>query len=147
MAVLFWSKLMYEWAQGNAHSAIVVGFTMEVLQTTQGEEYPMLWFPFCIPRRRLEFDMPREAKLQQIQKALQKAKTPGRQEQLRRKLADLEGSEETIVSGEDPPHGNVVILVPPRAEQYIRDRSWPQWDGPITRRFIDVFTSVGYVRR
>src|SRR5689334_22708338 len=32
---LFWEKLVYDWDQGSVHCAIVLGFTLEVLQTTQ----------------------------------------------------------------------------------------------------------------
>lgn len=150
---LFWSKLMYEWNAQHVEMAIVVGFTIEVLQTTQCEpEYPMLRFPFCIPRRRVKFDVPREEKLRQAQERLQKVgRNSARGSVLAKQVEVLEASEEEIVSGENPPHGNVIILVPPFSEHYFGDADqhgapWVTWGGPVVRRFQRAFGRVGYVR-
>lgn len=147
---LFWSKLMFEWREHNTEMAIVLGFTMEVLQTTQAEEeYPMLRFPFCIPRQRIKFDVPREERIRQLKKRRSKAQGT-RLRALERQIEELEASTERIVTGEQPPHGNVIVCVPPLSEHnFGEDRhgdSWVAWGGPVTRRFQRVFSEIGYVR-
>lgn len=144
---LFWSKLMFEWKAENTWAAIVVGFTIEVLQTSQRElEYPMLRFPFCVPRERIDFNVPRQEKLRQLRVRYEKKPS----ELLKRKLAELEVSSEEVVSGDQPPHGNVVVLVPPKGEHFSGvgsdDRPWVTWQGPVTSLFQDVFAELGYVR-
>jgi len=149
--VLFWAKLMHEWEAGNVEAAIVLGFTIEVLQTTQGEPgAPMLLFPFCIPRRRLRFDMPREEKIFQLREKLQEAKTEKKREALRKELAKVKALDTPLVRGEAPPHGNVLVLVPPREEHHFgldkEDFRWDAWGGPVTRKFQEFFSRLGYVR-
>jgi len=152
---LFWAKLMHDWNGGHVHAAIVLGFTIEVLQTTQSlEEFPMLRFPFCVPSKRLAFDVPRAEKLRQLRERRDKAKAAGgsskRLEALRGQIRALKASEDEIVSGDDPPHANVLVFVPPRAEHHFgedeTERPWVAWGGPYTRRFFDVFSGLGYVR-
>lgn len=150
---IFWAKLMYGWhVKQTVNAAIFLGFTMEVLQTTQQTlEYPMLRFPFCIPSRRLQFDIPRTEKIRQLEVRIQKDRGRGRPTSaLEEKLVKLQASDELLVPGEDPPHGNVLVLVPPRAEHWSgvdkEDRRWTAWQGPYTNRFFDVFSELGYVR-
>lgn len=58
-AALAWCKLVHEWEIGNVHSAVFVGFNLEVLRITQ--QYASMGirgamsFPFCVPRDRLKF--------------------------------------------------------------------------------------------
>ncbi len=58
-ASIGWAKLVYEYEVGNVHSAIFIGFNLEVLRMTQEHaEYGLpsaLDFPFCVPRERLRF--------------------------------------------------------------------------------------------
>lgn len=58
-ASMGWAKLVYEYEIGNVHSAIFIGFNLEVLRMTQehaGYGLPScLDFPFCVPRERLRF--------------------------------------------------------------------------------------------
>lgn len=147
---LFWSKLMYEWEAGRVQMAIVLGFTIEVLQVTQsGSKYPMLMFPFCIPRRRLRFDVPREEKLRQTREKLVKASEKSAKA-LEKSIQTLEESTEELVTGDSPPHGNVLVFVPPKKEYFHgkdqQDRPWKAWGGPFTQKFQDVFARIGYVR-
>lgn len=54
-AALWWAKLADEYASGRVEQAIFLGFTLEILATAQDAA---LWpgeFPFCVPRRRIEF--------------------------------------------------------------------------------------------
>ncbi len=53
---LWWPKLVNEWASGRVGQAIFVGFSMEILQSAQNLSCQSpLEFPFCIPRKRLNF--------------------------------------------------------------------------------------------
>lgn len=52
---LFWEKLSYEWFVNNVSEAVFLAYSMEVLQTTQDLKYPVLCFPFCIPKKRISF--------------------------------------------------------------------------------------------
>lgn len=56
-AKLWWQKLAAEWQAGRVTQAIFLGFTIEILQSTQVDSSgPIpLDFPFCIPSRRLDF--------------------------------------------------------------------------------------------
>lgn len=56
-APLWWGKLAEEWLAGRTLQAIFVGFSIEILQTSQGiPGVPSAAaFPMCIPRRRLAF--------------------------------------------------------------------------------------------
>ncbi len=54
-AALWWAKLAEEYAAGRVTEAIFLGFTLEILATSQDA---VVWpgdLPFCIPRKRLEF--------------------------------------------------------------------------------------------
>lgn len=146
---LFWSKLMYEWSTGNTQVAVVVGFTVEVLQTTQGVPgvYPMLRFPLCFPRRRLRFWMPREARISQLQEQLAKQEAGSKKAKVLARRLEKMADKGDIVEGDSPPHGNVLVLVPPRDEQHFGQNSAEvRWGGPMTLKFQEVFAKIGYVR-
>jgi hypothetical protein len=54
---LWWPKLAAEYVAGRVKQAIFIGFSIEILQSTQVDSSgPIpLDFPFCIPSRRLDF--------------------------------------------------------------------------------------------
>lgn len=55
-AVAWWRKLVHECVQGRVHSAIFLGFSVEILQTAQAPDWlGPLSFPFCIPAQRQRF--------------------------------------------------------------------------------------------
>lgn len=62
-AKAWWYKLMREVASLNVSSAIFVGFSLEILQTTQGVELgpdgeplpPCLAYPIALPRKRVDY--------------------------------------------------------------------------------------------
>jgi len=63
-AKAWWFKLAHEWKTGMVEQAIFLGYSMEILQTTQvdtpefhnGPKYPIpLDFPLCFPSRRISF--------------------------------------------------------------------------------------------
>ena len=51
----FWQKLVKEWQAGRVRQAVFVCFSIEQLQTFQGEGMSPLRFPFCIPKKRMKF--------------------------------------------------------------------------------------------
>lgn len=57
-ARLWWRKLMHERAEGALAHAIWLSFSLEHLQTTQGETPSILDFPICVPRKRVRFLRP-----------------------------------------------------------------------------------------
>lgn len=58
LPLLFWEKLMRTRDAGWLRHAIFIGFSIEVLQTSQRRDFPSLCrFPTCIPNKRLSFDM------------------------------------------------------------------------------------------
>ena len=149
---LFWAKLMFEWwERKTVEAAIFVGFTMEVCTTTQGvEEFPLAQFPLCYPRSRIAFDALREERIEQLEKQLSKTRAEATKLALSEKIQELQASTDDVVSGGQPPHGNVIALVPPREERFSgrseTGRPWVAWGGPTGDRFQDVFSEVGYVR-
>jgi ParB family chromosome partitioning protein len=57
-AVVWWRKLTDEYLEGRCHEAIFVGFNLDILQASQGNDdrWPdILKFPLCVPRRRIAF--------------------------------------------------------------------------------------------
>lgn len=154
---LFWAKMMHEWEQGAMRAGIFLGFTLEVLQSSQCvEKYPMLRFPICVPARRISFDVPRELRIQQLQDLLART-SADKQKDIRKKLAEAEASKEELVPGDAPPHANVLVLVPPREEHKFgmatpwdnpeeEEREWVGFEGIVSRKFQRVFSKLGYVR-
>src|SRR5207253_7905916 len=85
-AAIWWKKLIEEYEAGRVEQAIFIGFTVEIVRTSQAESPPGLSvaeFPVCYPRDRLCF------------------------------LHEVEGSEE-FESGDDPGHANVIAFLPPK---------------------------------
>ena len=61
VAGLFWEKLVKHWERGEVEEAIFLGFSIDVLRTTQNYgKTPCLAFPFCVPQKRLRFWHPEE---------------------------------------------------------------------------------------
>ena len=55
-AFAWWKKLMEEVKAGRTEEAIFLGFTLEILRTTQEcQTGSAMDFPFCVPRERIEF--------------------------------------------------------------------------------------------
>lgn len=58
---LFWERLMAHRREEKLSHAIFIGFTLEILRTTQGRlsgRQAAADFPFCIPAKRIAFDPP-----------------------------------------------------------------------------------------
>lgn len=56
-AVAWWRKLTEEYLEGRCHEAIFIGFNLDILQASQGEEaWPdILKFPICVLEKRIKF--------------------------------------------------------------------------------------------
>ena len=54
-AAAWWCKLVEEYLSGNTVSAIFIGFTLEILRTTQHCQIPLACVPVCFPAKRLSF--------------------------------------------------------------------------------------------
>jgi len=52
---LWWGKLADRWRLGEIDQAIFIGFSLEVLQSTQSLPVPCTRFPICIPKSRIAF--------------------------------------------------------------------------------------------
>lgn len=95
----WWKKLVREHEAGNVREAIFVGFSLEILQTSQvgardSEKIP-LDFPFCVPSRRIAYFK--------------------------------DDGTGTLVEGSSPPHASVLIYLPPKQEDRARDEAQWQW--------------------
>ncbi len=154
---LFWAKMMHEWEVGALRAGIFLGFTLEVLQSSQCvEKYPMLRFPICVPSRRLSFNVPRDLRIEQLKELLAKASVD-RKKDIQKKLAEAEASTDALLPGDAPPHANVLVLVPPKQEHLFgvavpwdnpeeEEKPWVGFEGPVSRKFWHVFSKLGYVR-
>lgn len=82
-AAIWWNKLVTEYLEGRVQQAIFLGFSIEILATTQdfGEGRWIGDFPFCVPRARIDF--------------LKEAE-PG-----------------VFVENNNPTHANVIVFLPP----------------------------------
>lgn len=54
-AATWWAKLAEEYVAGRVEQAIFLGFTLEILSTSQDAKVWPGSLPFCIPRKRIEF--------------------------------------------------------------------------------------------
>lgn len=54
-AAVWWGKLVGEHTSGRAKQAVFLGFTLEILATSQDCHWSLLDFPICVPRRRIAF--------------------------------------------------------------------------------------------
>lgn len=92
-AKAWWNLLVSAWLREEVEQALFVGFSLEILQSSQGEDetsneprLSVLHFPICVPRRRLRFFAP-----------------------------DATGE---LVEGDQPTHANVLVYLPPRADTF-----------------------------
>lgn len=91
-AKAWWRLLVSAWMRGEVEQAVFIGFSLEILQSSQvedetGETAPalsVLHFPICVPRRRMRFFAPTVAG--------------------------------ELVEGDQPTHANVLVYLPPRAD-------------------------------
>jgi len=61
----WWKKLVKEYRAGRVQTAIFLGFSIEILQTSQAQKISVAQFPLCIPRKRIDFLQPNGNKLKE----------------------------------------------------------------------------------
>ncbi len=123
-----WFKLAAEHAAGRVTSAIFVGFSVELLQTTQVDA-PLylpspLDFPILYPRTRLAYlttQLP--------------GPTPKRPKRKPTKQQLADHAATGLCTGEAPPHSSCIVYLPPRSK--CRDMD--------CRNFRGVFAPIGKV--
>lgn len=54
-ALLWWRKLLFEWNAGHVEQAVFLGFSIEILQSSQSTSPSVGDFHFCVPRKRIRF--------------------------------------------------------------------------------------------
>lgn len=59
-AAIWWAKLAEEYFSGRVTEALFLGFSIEILATAQDARIWPGEMPFCIPRRRIEFDQEKD---------------------------------------------------------------------------------------
>lgn len=117
-AVVWWGKLVSEWLAGNVEQAIFVGFTLEILRTTQKlSNLPLpLNFPMCFPSKRICFDYPLDT-------------------EMGRPVMGTERRESA-----QPTHPNVIVYLPPKTD----NNTWLRL-GNYAMHFAETFETFGEV--
>ena len=128
-AALWWAAYSSMWQEGEIDQMVFLGFTLEILRSTQGLDVP--WpgdFPICIPSSRIKFDT--------VNKIRTKGKKKGQ-------LIDPSKPPGVRVKGDSPTHANVVVWLPPidNREAYAR-----QLDDGSRDLFEATFSDIGACR-
>lgn len=120
---IWWDKLAREYLAGYVEQAVFLGFSIEILATSQDSELWIGELPFCVPRQRIEFLRAHEG-----------GGVPG--------MRSLFDEPKTIFApGESPTHANVLAYLPPAGEGV------EQWQKHAAiRRFAAAFAPFGRVR-
>jgi len=116
-ATLWWNMLT-QWSEVDfVEAAIFVGFSLEILRSTQAFDPSAMDFPYCVPRKRIAFDT--------INRVRKKGKRAG---QL---IVPGVPIGERVV-GDQPTHANAIVFI-------------PAYDGS-TDLFDEVFSEFGKVQ-
>jgi hypothetical protein len=132
-AALWWGALAEAWRTGEVESAIFVGFTLEILRSTQGLDVPQpLDFPLCVPSSRVDFETPN--------RTITKGRRAGQ-------LIDPSAVEGARVAQGQPGHANVIVFLPPLYYD-LRDTPRPIDFSDASHRagFVDTFAPIGRCR-
>lgn len=129
-AALWWATLAEAWRTGEVESAIFVGFTLEILRSTQALDVPQpIDFPICVPKSRVDFDTPN--------REIEKGKRAG-------ELIDPSKPVGALVTQGSPGHANVIVWLPPNPyRESVRGTHWTS-DG--MRVFKEAFGPIGRCR-
>lgn len=129
-AALWWGRLASSWQSGEVEVAIFVGFTLEILRSTQGLDVPQpLDFPLCVPSSRIAFDTNNRI----VEKTEDKKKIL--------ELIDPTKPEGVRVPSSSPTHANVIVWLPPT-----KDRSSGLPRGFDADLFCEAFELIGGCR-
>lgn len=144
-AVLWWLKLVESYERDQTESAIFIGFSLEIMQAVQSTpvRHPMS-FPCCLPKKRIAFDVLADdliARLRTEQSKLIAARPSSVKQQkkivqLAERIEELEPLRGQRVAGEEPPHGNVIVYLPPVGQDARRAG---------IERFVTAFARIGYI--
>lgn len=120
-AAAWWAKLMMEWEDaGRAWDAVFVGFSLELLQTTQtyATAHPTK-YPTCFFAKRIAFMVSPAARLATLHRAWLSTTDARRRATLQKKIdvaANALSAGQELVAGDSPTHGNFVTCVTVRPE-------------------------------
>jgi len=130
-AALWWAVWSNMWLVGEIDAMIFVGFTLEILRSTQGLDCPQpLHFPFCVPSSRIDFETANTVRT--------KGKKAG-------ELIDPKQPEGARVGQGSPGHANVIVYLPPSLDRRCGGRG-TLWTSPEARKFRETFEPIGEVR-
>lgn len=158
----WWQKLVTEWEAGRVTSALFVGFSVEILQTTQVDPVGQLplEFPICVPSRRLAYD--REGPCTG-QCCVQHSPLPSLPDGTMPPPPPVVHAKDCTgihyTTGASPPHASVLIYLPPlNSSELESDDDGPlgmdlirvghsQQDSTIDAigRFVEHFGPIGHV--
>jgi hypothetical protein len=130
-----WCWAAEQWASRAVSAVLFIGFSLEILQAAQlsGALVQPLDFPCCVPSRRLRFDVRARDRQNTLRAELDSITTgPARAGVIERELTELAGPAERDDRwpGDQPTHGNLLVLL-------------PAGDGDV-ERFRSTFSDVGY---
>lgn len=135
---LWWGRLSRAWQAGEVEAAVFVGFSLELLQSAQSllPACPQpLDFPVCVPAKRVKFDVLADELIERLLDQLAFAALSAKQHAaVSQKVAELEPLRGQRVSGDQPTHANVVVLLPNKND----------WSGD-AQMFEVQFCDLGYV--
>lgn len=118
-AVLWWCRYVTEWEAGRLTEAHFMGFTLELLSTTQGLGVrSAMSFPYCVPQGRTDFE------------TYNRTRTTGKKAG---ELIDKKKPAGARVKQGGPAHANVVVYLPARTHGHPNG----------AMRFRDNFASIG----
>lgn len=129
-AALWWSAYASMWAEGEIDQMVFLGFTLEILRSTQALDVPQpIDFPMCVPSSRIKFD------------TVNTVRTSGKK---KGELVDPSKPAGARVRGTSPTHANIIVWLPPWSGDRI--------NGPRAinaehmRAFIECFSPFGRCR-
>lgn len=133
-AALWWAKLASEHRAGRVTQAIFVGFTLEILRSTQSLDVPQPFdFPICVPKSRIRFDterLPTMCANHRVEDGVTVWTCPNFATVVcRGKYATCDEhckytdptpldnvSEPTRIGSKSPTHANVIVFLPPKGD-------------------------------
>lgn len=133
-AALWWAVWSNMWLVGEIDAMIFIGFTLEILRSTQGLDCPQpLDFPLCVPSSRIDFETENTVRT--------KGKKAG-------ELIDPNEPEGARVSQGSPGHANVIVYLPPAREDspVVWSGDENLWTGEDVARFREAFAGIGRCR-
>jgi hypothetical protein len=138
---LWWGRLANAWQHGEVEAAIFIGFSLELLQVAQGIEPAVMQpldFPVCVPSKRIRFDALVDDVIARLVADADQREDKGQlsdkwRNWFEKRLSELEPLRGQRVSGDQPTHGNLVVLLPSRT------------DPGMVARFSESFAPIGFV--